>query len=260
VAQDELTFTNPREGKTIKTTELDVDKLRLWSASNTNLWPALGGRERAVGLCRRHAPRRAARPNRVYASKNGQTLPPLGLTVATPNPLYVQDTITPPSFHLGTTNTSSTKPAALIGDSINVLSTAWNDANSSLAMSSRIAADTTVNAAFMSASFPAMARVTAAASKISRASSRTGQAHPRLQRLDGRHVLLEDCDQLVGWIGVYSPPIRQWTFDLNFLDSTKLPPGTPEVRALIRGSGAQVRRGRRGRKLKVQSPCRRSRG
>ena len=50
-----VTFTNPREGKTIKTTEIDVDKLRLWSASNTNLWPALGGARCAFPLCGRPA-------------------------------------------------------------------------------------------------------------------------------------------------------------------------------------------------------------
>jgi len=50
---------------------------------------------------------------------------------------------------LGTTNTSQTKPAALIGDSINILSAAWSDGNSGSSISSRIAADTTVNAALL---------------------------------------------------------------------------------------------------------------
>ncbi len=33
----------------------------------------------------------------------------------------------------------------------------------------------------------------------------------------------------------YNAPTRNWAFDLNFMDSTKLPPGTPELRTLIRG-------------------------
>ena len=41
----------------------------------------------------------------------------------------------------------------------------------------------------------------------------------------------------------YSPPARNWAFDINFLDATKLPPGTPEVRAIIRGEWATVRAG-----------------
>ena len=44
-----------------------------------------------------------------------------------------------------------------------------------------------------------------------------------------------------GTSDVYGPPTRQWTFDLNFMDVTKLPPGTPEVRALIRGEWALIK-------------------
>jgi len=35
--------------------------------------------------------------------------------------------------------------------------------------------------------------------------------------------------------GYYNPPTRNWAFDLNFLNPTKLPPGTPAFRVLIRG-------------------------
>jgi hypothetical protein len=35
---------------------------------------------------------------------------------------------------------------------------------------------------------------------------------------------------------VYDPPARNWAFDLNFMDAKKLPPGTPSVSALIRGT------------------------
>jgi hypothetical protein len=33
----------------------------------------------------------------------------------------------------------------------------------------------------------------------------------------------------------YLAPTRKWAFDINFLDQTKLPPGTPQVRKLVRG-------------------------
>jgi hypothetical protein len=36
--------------------------------------------------------------------------------------------------------------------------------------------------------------------------------------------------------GYYTPPKRNWTFDVNFLDATKLPPGTPQVRSMVRGA------------------------
>src|SRR6185295_16533122 len=41
-------------------------------------------------------------------------------------------------------------------------------------------------------------------------------------------------------IGIYNPPNRNWAFDLNFRNPAKLPPGTPSLRALVRGSWAMV--------------------
>jgi hypothetical protein len=40
------------------------------------------------------------------------------------------------------------------------------------------------------------------------------------------------------WVGtgtIYNPPVRNWNFDMNFLDPTRLPPATPAVRTTIRG-------------------------
>ncbi|MGA2246890.1 MAG: hypothetical protein ABSH48_18000 [Verrucomicrobiota bacterium] len=34
----------------------------------------------------------------------------------------------------------------------------------------------------------------------------------------------------------YTPPTRNWAFDLNFQNSAKLPPLTPQMRAMIRGN------------------------
>jgi hypothetical protein len=62
-----------------------------------------------------------------------------GLTVVTDQALYVQ----------GDYNTLNKKPAAFIADSINVLSNNWNDANSTLALSSRPATSTSVWAAML---------------------------------------------------------------------------------------------------------------
>jgi len=238
-----VTFTNTREGKTVKTSEIDVNKLRIWSASNSNLWSALGGRDvRSLYVADMRTQTSSTESG--VRLKNGQTLPPLGLTVASPNPLYVQGHYNAPAFHLGTTNTSSTLPAALVGDSINVLSTAWNDGNSSSALSSRIAADTTVNAAFMGGIVP------------SNGTSYSGgvENFPRFLEDWSNRTLAYNGSMVVmyyskistnswGGSGVYSPPIRQWTFDLNFMDVTKLPPCTPEVRALIRGQWAQIKPG-----------------
>ena len=60
----------------------------------------------------------------------------------------------------------------------------------------------------------------------------------RLRRLGRRSNVAFTITEVI-----YSPPNRQWTFDLNFMDSTKLPPGTPEVRALIRAEWGAVAAG-----------------
>jgi hypothetical protein len=39
---------------------------------------------------------------------------------------------------------------------------------------------------------------------------------------------------------VYQPPTREWAFDTNFRDPAKRPPGTPEVRAMVRQTWAMV--------------------
>src|SRR5690606_11590842 len=88
---------------------------------------------------------------RVY---NGQTLPKQGLTVATPNPLYVQGHYNAPGSALGTSDTSDTKPASLVGDAITILSQSWNDNNSTKALSQRVASATTVNAAILAGNVP----------------------------------------------------------------------------------------------------------
>src|SRR5262249_39605914 len=80
---------------------------------------------------------------------NGQTILPQGLTVATPNPLYVLGNYNAPAAALGSTNTTQTQPASLVSDAITILSPNWNDANSSLGLSSRIAGNSTVNAAIL---------------------------------------------------------------------------------------------------------------
>ena len=75
---------------------------------------------------------------------------PSGLTVATGRPLYVQgDYNQLNAANLGTANTSTTRPASLVGDAITILSDGWSDANSTSPVGSRTASATTVNAALL---------------------------------------------------------------------------------------------------------------
>ena len=237
-------FYDWREAKTIKTTEIDVAKFKEWSETNTSVRPLLGDLDTSsiyVADLRTNASTSIQYGVKV---KNGKILPDLGLTVATPNPLYVQGHFNAPDAVLNINSTVGTKPASLVGDSINVLSTAWQDANSLLTVANRVAANTTVNAAFLAGIVP------------SNGTTYSGgvENFPRfLERWTGKTLTYNGSMVVMfhsktatrpwGSANVYNPPIRQWAFDLNFLDAAKLPPGTPAVRALIRGEWTTVKTG-----------------
>jgi hypothetical protein len=73
---------------------------------------------------------------RAIRIKNGATINPIGLSIISGNPIYIQ----------GSFNTGTWKPVVVIGDAINVLSNAWNDTTPT---AGRVASNTTVNAALV---------------------------------------------------------------------------------------------------------------
>jgi hypothetical protein len=174
---------------------------------------------------------------------NARSLPSRGLTVATPNPLYTKGHFNQPyDPYLGTTNTSNTKPASLVSDAYTLLSNLFSDSASSSSYSTRVAENTTVVAAI----------VTGNVLSTGSPSGSTGYSGgvnnlPRLLEawsgksytLNGSLVCLFNSAMATAPFqnpGVYySAPTRNINFDPNFLDSTRLPPGTPAIRALVRG-------------------------
>jgi hypothetical protein len=175
---------------------------------------------------------------------NGQTLPANGLTVSTPNGLYIKgDFNCPTSAYLGTTNTSTSKPASLVADAVTILSSSWSDTASSGSYSSRVAANTTINAAIVSGNVPS--------GGAAGDDPMSGGAHnlPRFLEawsgktctINGSLVCLYQSTKANAHFtttgqtdSYYSAPNRNWSFDKNFLDPNKLPPGTPAVRVLER--------------------------
>jgi hypothetical protein len=170
--------------------------------------------------------------------QNGAILPAGGLTVATFRPMYVQGHFNAPTTtEQGTTNTLNTKPASLVGDAITVLSQNWTDLTSILVLP--IAGDTTVNAAFL-------AGIVETPTYLSYSGG--VENYPRfLENWSGKNmtyngsmVVMFSSKYATGkWLyggNIYTAPNRNWAFDLNFLDPTRLPPATPQVRTLIRGS------------------------
>lgn len=166
---------------------------------------------------------------------NGATLTSGGLTIASQNPVYIQ----------GNYNSVNDYPAAVYADAINILSGSWNDANSSGALSSRNASSTTINTAVFTGIVPTSG------------ANYSGGVENLLRLLEdwsgdtltynGSIVVMFASETATGiWKNtgsgnnVYNAPTRNWSFDVQFLDSTKLPPGTAYVRSISRGTWASV--------------------
>jgi hypothetical protein len=239
------TFTDQREGKTIQTTEVDIARFNSWAQTNALVRGTLG-----VGVTPNLlfvGDMRTATSTTLPAVRvvNGQTLSSRGLTLATPNPLYVKGHYNcPVAAHLGTTNTTAAMPASLASDALTIQSGAWTDSSSSGSFLSRDATATTVNAAMLTGI------VYSQGSNGSTPFSGGVMNLPRLLEdwgngavpltLNGSIINLYDSVRATApWQtpGVYYyAPTRDFNFDQNYLDSTKLPPGTPSLRTLIRGN------------------------
>jgi len=237
-------FSDAREGKTVQPIDINIGNLTAWSLTNADLrYSAIGSNLILSSVYvwdRRTLPATSLGAVRVF---NGTNLPPNGLTVATGRPLYVwKDYNQFNSANLGTTNTSTTRPASLVGDAITILSDTWLDANSA---SMHTAGSTTVNAAIL-----------------------TGAVDTTLGQYSGGMEnfprFLEDWSSAVFtyngsmikmfpslyatnfWNGVgmtktyYKPPTRRWAYDVNFDNPLKLPPKTPSLLQVIRGQWATV--------------------
>jgi hypothetical protein len=241
-----VTFVNKRENKTVNTIEVDVGLLAVWSGSGISKVNTL-----FVVDKRTKSTSTGFEPG--VRLVNGATLPDGGLTVVTPNPLYVQGNYNATGSAVGSSDTSTTKPAALIADAITVLSTAWTrstvpissytgttgtyDQMSGSSLSYRLASPTTVNAAFLAGIVPTTS------------SSYSGgvENFPRFLEdwsgkaftYNGSMIVMFPSQTAIGlWVatgGYYNPPVRNWNFDVNFRNPSKLPPNTPAVRTTIRG-------------------------
>jgi hypothetical protein len=236
-------FTDGREAKVTLTTEIDVGAFNQWL---TNAGAAINGLAR---LNTGHQLNSIyVDDQRVDAAKltvarvtNGQQLPPDGLTVATRLPLYVQGHFNAPDATPALANTAATKPASLVGDAITVLSANWLDANSALAVSSRAASDTTVNAAFLAgivqtANVAGIKHYSGGVENFPRfLESWTGKTFT----YNGSMVSMFSSRYATSFWGnssYYNPPKRSWAFDRNFLVYAKLPPCTPQVRKVMRNA------------------------
>jgi len=200
------TFYNGRELKTVTSYDIDISKLNTsgYFPSNGIVYASrntVSGTEQAIRLV------------------NGSTLAG-PLTVATSNPLYIQ----------GNYNTVSKKPAAVLTDALTILSGSWNDANSTKALSSRVASNTSVNVSFLTGNTN---------SQNNHYSGGLENLPRFLEKWDGKSftyrgsmIDLWFSQQATGiWSygSYYTAPNRDWAFDTDLLNPANLPPGTPMV-------------------------------
>jgi hypothetical protein len=157
--------------------------------------------------------------------------------VASGSPIYVLGNYnqTNPA-NLGTANTSTTLPASLVGDAVTILSVNWSDANSRLALASRAARPTTVNAAILAGAVEtANGNYSGGMENFPRFLETWGLANPLTY--NGSMVKMFPslyATNIWGLGNVYNPPKRDWAYDLNFNTPTKLPPLTPSLLKIFR--------------------------
>jgi hypothetical protein len=247
-----VAFYDYRESDIVQAVQIDVGQFARWAANLT----ATNGGGSFSNLCvadKGHTIDSIWVYNSVQLNSgtlpavrvfNGVQLPnSWGLTVATPWPIYVygdynkQQT---PALVSSGTNTGNTFPAALMGDSITILSGAWNDTyGSGASLGSRNdATDTTVNAAMLEGIVQSSgANYSGGVENFLRYledwSSNTNTYNGSIV------VMFPSIYATNFWIApgtYYNPPVRTWGFDANFLQQNKLPPLTPQLKKTIRVS------------------------
>ena len=243
------TFYDAREQNTMQVTNVDISKLPAsWFQSggvlnNGVLYVASSGAGPSAPCAQ--ATRGPGNPCPAVRLLNGATLPvnasnPIGLTVASQNPVYIQGNY---NTALNGSGGTTHPPAAVLADAVTVLSNNWDDAHaasSSSALSGRNATPTTVNAA-----------IATGPSNESTSGAGNGQLENDIRLLEnwsgqtftysGSIVDLWHSMQVTApWqnTGVYyNAPIRNWSYDTLF--NTNPPPGTPQGVVMARGQWSQ---------------------
>lgn len=250
------TIFDQREGKNVDVATLDVSVLRAALI-------ARGVSYNNVIYINDTTPITGADPEpKTIRLKNGGILPSAGLTVASENPIYIQgdyntgtatDALAVPSNNGGNAGNLDSpmvpgyerKPAAVIGDAVMLLSNSWNDSNSSQALTSRPASNTTFNTAIVSGFMPS-GYTPASGSQYGYSGG--GNNFPRfLEDWSSKYCtyfgsmveLYQSKSFMARWNTsvIYRPPNRCWNFDNNYRSTP--PPGSLDATTWTRGTWAK---------------------
>ncbi len=228
------TFYDAREGKTMASTDVDISKLGSAMPTNGVVYVATSSASPTA---------QCGSPCPAVRLVNGSALPSQGLTVVSQNPVYIK----------GDYNTALTgpgggnhPPAAVLGDTVTVLSNGWSDANSFLGtpmgsqLSSRVATNTIVNAAL--ATGPSVESV------LGQGNGQLENDIRLIENWSGKTFtyrgsivnLWHSLQVRAPWqtTGVYyNAPTRNWSYDTLFNGTP--PPGTPMAVRRVRGQWSQ---------------------
>lgn len=249
------TFLDQRQGRTNHVVQIDVGNLGQWIGTRTNTTNTyLTGKWNNIypfnGIIYIQD-QRTTNNNWMNSVRlvDGQNITNglylSGLTVATQNPLSIWSYFNcPGATNVGTTNAGGTAPCSVICDALTILSPAWTDARSFTTQGASVSASSdTVNTAIIAGNVP---------TTDTTASGFSGGVHNLTRLLESWSgdtltlntsiICLYSSVQAVQQFQMpgqyYNPPTRQFSFDLNFTNSTGLPPGTPFIDRMIRADWA----------------------
>jgi len=254
VSPQSTSFQDNREGATMTVTNVDISKL----VTAVNSTSGLFGGNNVLYIADTTNSTSSRKAIRLI---NGGTMPTGGLTIVSANAVYIKG-----DYNTGSTSSTysstaqplsndgtgthsanntvgsynlTTHPAAVIADAVSILSNAWTDANSTAAVGSRDATNTTINSAIVSGIVPSTLSATSGSTY-----SGGAENFPRFMEdwggkyfvYYGSMVELYNSTQSTGRWGksnVYGVPNRQWYFNTNYY--TNPPPGTTTLIKYNRG-------------------------
>ena len=204
------TFYDGREGTNVNATDIDMSLLQ-----TTTYFPSNG----VI-----YASDQRAGNFNALRLKNGSDIG-RPLSIFSENPMYVQ----------GDFNSVNKQPAALAADAVTFLSNSWDDTKSTLGINDREASQTTCNAAIMTGN-------------VNTTSTDYNGGLENLPRFLEKWTnkkfifrgslinLWNSLQATAPWSygTYYTAPIRDWSYDIDFDDPSKLPPETPTFRVFQR--------------------------
>ena len=204
------TFYDGRQGKNVTVTDVNMTTL-----AKSGKWPANGL------LYATRTDSTATQPNGIRLSGAANLQAPL--TVVAPTPVYTKG-----DYNKGDA-THPKQPASVISDAFEVLSNSWNDTKTAGHLP--VATETTINAAFISGGM----------------STHSGGYNGGFENLPRFHEnwdgiachirgsfvnIWDSVDAKGSWVyggDKYTAPTRDWNYDTDFNNFSKLPPFTPSV-------------------------------